>query len=32
MKDSTMDISNFGVGKYYVAKKTYGIPDSVVSE
>jgi hypothetical protein len=24
----TTDTFNFGVGKYYVVKKTYGIPDS----
>ena len=29
---STTDIFNSRVGKYYVAKKTYGIPNSVISE
>jgi len=27
-----MDTSNFGVGKYFVAKKTYDVPDSDASE
>lgn len=29
---STMDIFNSSVGKYYVAKKTYGISGSGVSK
>jgi hypothetical protein len=31
-KYSTMDISNSSVGKYYVTKKTHGIPGSYVSK
>jgi hypothetical protein len=29
---STTDIFNSSVGKYYVAKKTYDIPNFVISE